>query len=120
MSSGRSCHKKVPVGSKDKRRNGEMSYLVSCTMRPKVLLTTFDKREVFPSILFPKSDNVFMSQGYTFGLHPRATQKSKKFPSENCLLIQIINLGLKLSLSSGTMYYSPQKNEGFFFCLKAL
>ena len=79
MSSDRSCHKKVHVGSKGKRRKGEMSYLAFCPFRPKVWMSNFKKRDDFPPILFSKSDGVFMSQGYTFGLQPRATENLRKF-----------------------------------------
>lgn len=73
------CHKKVHVGSKGKRRKGEMSYLASCPFRPKIKMTTLKKRDVFTPYSISKSDAVFMSQGYTFGLHPRATENLRKF-----------------------------------------
>ena len=79
MSSCSTCHKNVPEGSKGKRRNDKMSYLVSCPFRQKIEMVILKKRDDFPPILFPKSEDVFMSQGYTFGLHPRATENLRKF-----------------------------------------
>lgn len=82
MSAWRSCHKNVPEGSKGKKRNDKMSYLVSCPFRPKIEMITLKKRDDFSPYSIPKIPRCLYVTGLHFWATPQGYRKFKKILTE--------------------------------------